>query len=104
MGGDVIGKARPAVRRPTHIPQHQSETETPPVLGRIVFDDAEFASTVFKRSQWNHFFSETRKTVALIGPSGKGNSTCASVSTVLPTVFGKNLAGWHTRWPMFMSS
>ncbi|PIC12354.1 hypothetical protein B9Z55_028491 [Caenorhabditis nigoni] len=43
LSTDVIGKARTAVRRPTHIPQDQSGTETLPVLGQIIFDVLEFA-------------------------------------------------------------
>ncbi|PIC12315.1 hypothetical protein B9Z55_028464 [Caenorhabditis nigoni] len=61
-----------------HIPQHQSETGTPPVLGYIVFDGVEVAYSTRPSVNILNGISlslEPEKHTALVGHSGNGKST-----------------------------
>ncbi|PIC23600.1 hypothetical protein B9Z55_017249 [Caenorhabditis nigoni] len=78
----AVGKTRPVVRLLTHARQDQSGTETPPVIGHIVFGGVEFAYPTRPSLNVLHGINlslEPGKTVALVGHSGNGKSTLVNL-------------------------
>ncbi|CAO4384406.1 unnamed protein product [Caenorhabditis nigoni] len=76
------------------IPQHQSETETPPALGYIVFDGVEVAYSTRPSVNILNGISlslKPEKHTALVGHSGNGKSTLLGGTRIRYTCGEKNV-------------
>ncbi|UMM36940.1 hypothetical protein L5515_008882 [Caenorhabditis briggsae] len=80
----TIGSSRKVIHIMNRIPELDYEvgTETPEVVGNIIFEDVEFAYPTRKTANVLNGINlsiEPGKTVALVGPSGNGKSTLVSL-------------------------
>ncbi|CAL2045937.1 unnamed protein product [Caenorhabditis brenneri] len=80
----TIGSSRKVIHIMNRHPELDYEvgTETPEVVGNIIFEDVEFAYPTRKTAKVLNGISlsiEPGKTIALVGPSGNGKSTLVSL-------------------------
>lgn len=80
----TIGSSRKVIYLLNRQPllDYEHGTETPEVIGNIIFEDVEFAYPTRKNAkvlQGINLSIEPGKTVALVGPSGNGKSTLVSL-------------------------